>query len=157
MSLHWHRDCLYMVLMSVQPILFMQSCSDHLLHCCFLVCLPCSNFCWSFLPHWQISGKSLFGYCFYKSFLKLCHMQLKMNYLPLFSCILECCWCLVKIREKLLGLFLVDIIHIISLSSLKIYIFWWCAFLFNCQPDIQIRIFYICHSYQVLLRVSVWH
>lgn len=39
-------------------------------------------------------------------FLKLCHMQLKMIYLPLLSCILGCCWCLVKIREKILGLFL---------------------------------------------------
>lgn len=146
----------YMVLMLAQPTLFIQFCLHHSLHFCFFIYL-CSNFCWSFLPHWQISGKSLFGYCFYRSFLKPWQMHHKMNDLLLLLCTLECQWCLMKSREKILDHFSVDIICIISLSSLMFCICWSCVFLFNYQPDTQIRMFYISHPYRVLVRVSVRH
>lgn len=121
-----------------------------------VVSLSCSNFCWSFLPHWQISGKSLFVFCFY-SFLflkKLNQMKLKMNYLPFFLSVAKCySWCLMRSREKLLGCFLVDLIHVVSLNSC---ICWPSAILFTTNL-IQIRVFCNCFPYQILLGAPVWH
>lgn len=91
----------YVVMMLAQYIFSMLFCSDHFLHCSSVVSLSCSNFCWSFLPHWQISGKSLVTVSIDFLF-KVCQRQLKMNYLLFLLCILKCYWCLMKSREKIL-------------------------------------------------------
>lgn len=121
-----NTEVVLVVVILVQPILSMEFRSDHFLHSSFVVSLSCSNFCWSFLPHWQISGKSLFSYRFYRGFLKLCQMQLKMNYLLFLLCIIKCYWCLMKSREKILGHFAVDVFHTVLL---KLYICWKSALL----------------------------
>lgn len=121
-----NTEIVLVVVILVQPILSMEFHSGHFFHCSFVVSLSCSNFCWSFLPHWQISGKSLFSYRFYRGFLKLCQMQLKMNYLLFLLCIIKRYRCLKKSREKILGHFAVEVIHIISL---KFYICWQSALL----------------------------
>lgn len=144
----------YVVVMLAQPILSMQFCSDHFLHCSSVFSLSCSNFCWSFLPHWQISGKSLFGYCFYRFFYYYFQIYVKCS-LKWIICCSSCknatdvSW---KVEEKILGHFFswcnshlfTELFYLLTICPSVCY-----------HSDVQIRIFYICHPYQVLLRASV--
>lgn len=140
--------------MSVQPILSMQFCSD-----CFLLLFLCVA-ATSADRFYRIDRSQVNPYsvlvsigCFF--FLKLCHMQLKMNYLPFFLCIAKCySWCLMRSREKNSGLFFswsnshcfTEVLYLLTICHSVHY-----------QSDVRIRIFCNCFPYRVLLGASVWY